>query len=132
MHNKCLSKTNKFTFVNFYLLKTWLLKKSVNSENMLQIGFSLIQRWLISSSESFRKNLGTQNKQMFSKSSKGGIKANFLQVTILFYLSLRQGLGYSGYSAAKVLTKFYTQNTSPKNSGLRPKNFSPFQPCMTL
>ena len=39
-------------------------------------------------------------------------------------LVLRQGLGYSGDSAAKVLTKFCTPNSVPKNSGLAPSNSS--------
>ena len=48
---------------------------------------------------------------------------------------LRQGLGYSGDSAAKVLPKFCTPNGSPKKFSLCTIKFScfqAFQPCMTL
>ena len=47
--------------------------------------------------------------------------------------SIRQGLGYSGDSTAKVLTKFCTPNSSPKKFWLCTKKSSQaFQPCMTL
>ena len=48
---------------------------------------------------------------------------------------IRQGLGYSGDSAAKVLTKFCTPNSSPKKFWLCTIKFlssQAFQPCMTL